>query len=83
MIGVSGENDLDGDFALDERLHGPIDRAHPARADLLGQCVTANRAPGQVVAANLFEQRQGSDDLDRLIGWLAEIDQRNCKSETQ
>ena len=67
LVGILGQDDLDGHFALDQGLSGAIDHAHAAFAQALAQGVAADGASAEVFQADLFGARCGSGS-DRLGG---------------
>ena len=59
VVGVLGQNDFDGDLALDERLNGPIDRVITTCANTLTESVAANGPATEVFQADFFPERWG------------------------
>src|SRR5439155_6498619 len=60
VIGVLGQNDLDGDFALDNRLHGTVDRAIATHADLLVQRVSFDYVTAEIIHIDLLEHNMSA-----------------------
>ena len=56
VIGVAGQDDLDGHIPLDGRLHRPVDDAKAAAANLFPQLEPFDRPAAQIFQANFTGQ---------------------------
>ncbi len=59
VVGVAGQDDLDGHLALDQRLDGAVDDAETAFADAVAEFVAADGAPGEILQPDLLGRGGG------------------------
>ena len=66
LVGELGQDDFDGDFAVESRLGGAVNDAEAASADLLTQFVAANQL---LCPAFVSLKSSGTNLGDQLLGF--------------